>query len=129
MNIRLVVVDDAPFIREVLKNIFASSEIDVVGEAANGLEAVEVVSRLQPQVVLMDIVMPEKSGIEATQEILKKNPGIRIIACSTVDQNTMVLRALDAGCCDYIVKPFKSEDVLKIVRRAATRPAPEENAT
>lgn len=129
MNIRLVVVDDAPFIREVLRNIFASSEIDVIGEATNGLEAVEVISRLQPQVVLMDIVMPEKSGIEATQEILKKNPGIRIIACSTVDQNTMVLRALDAGCCDYIVKPFKSEDVLKIVRRAATRPAPEEKET
>lgn len=118
MGIKLVIVDDAPFIREVLKHIFASTEITVVGEAQDGEEAVGLVLKLKPDVVLMDIVMPRKSGIEATTEIVKERPNVKVIACSTVDQNSMVLRALDAGCCNYIVKPFKAEDVLKAVRAA-----------
>lgn len=119
MGIKLVIVDDAPFIREVLKHIFTGTEIIIVGEATDGEEAVAVVRKLKPVVVLMDIVMPRKSGIEATIEILKELPEVKVIACSTVDQNSMVLRALDAGCCNYIVKPFKAEDVLKAVRAAA----------
>ncbi|NJL24368.1 MAG: response regulator [Calothrix sp. SM1_5_4] len=74
--------------------------------------------RTKPDVVLMDIVMPRKSGIEATQEILEALPQVRVLACSTVDQNSMVMRALEAGCCNYIVKPFKSEEVLSAVRNA-----------
>lgn len=119
MAIKLVIADDAPFIREVLKHIFAATEIDVIGEARDGEEAVELVKRLRPQVVLMDIVMPHKSGIEATIEIVKELPETRVVACSTVDQNNMVLRALDAGCCNYVTKPFKADDVLKAVRSAA----------
>lgn len=119
MAIKLVIVDDAPFIREVLRHIFAGTEIEVVGEARDGEEAVQVVTQLRPQVVLMDIVMPKKSGIEAAMEIVKELPETRVVACSTVDQNSMVMRALDAGCCNYVVKPFKAEDVLKAVRAAA----------
>jgi two-component system chemotaxis response regulator CheY len=119
MAIKLVIVDDAPFIREVLHHIFANTEVEVVGEARDGQEAVETCLRLRPQVVLMDIVMPKKSGIEAATEILKELPETRVVACSTVDQNSMVLRALDAGCCNYVTKPFKAEDVLKAVRNAA----------
>ncbi|MGE3683954.1 MAG: response regulator [Bdellovibrionales bacterium] len=119
MGIRLVIVDDAPFIREVLRHIFTNTEIEVVGEAQDGQEALEVVQNTRPHVVLMDIVMPRKSGVEATAEIVKEFPEIRVIACSTVDQNSMVLRALDAGCCNYITKPFKAEEVLTMVRAAA----------
>lgn len=119
MGIKLVIVDDAPFIREVLRHIFASTEIDVVGEAQDGEDAVTLVRKLRPQVVLMDIVMPRKSGIEAAGEIVKEFPDTRVVACSTVDQNSMVMRALDAGCCNYVVKPFKAEDVLSAVRAAA----------
>jgi two-component system chemotaxis response regulator CheY len=119
MAIKLVIVDDAPFIREVLRHIFAGSEVQVVGEAQDGVEAVETVRALTPDVVLMDVVMPRKSGIDATLEIMKELPNTRVIACSTVDQNAMVLRALDAGCCNYITKPFKAEEVLKAVRTAA----------
>ncbi len=119
MGIRLVIVDDAPFIREVLRHVFFGSEIEVVGEAQDGVEAVALVRQTQPQVVLMDIVMPKKSGIEATSEILKEFPQTRVVACSTLDQNNMVMRALEAGCCNYVTKPFKAEDVLKAVRAAA----------
>ena len=118
MGIKLVIVDDAPFIREVLKHVFASSDVTVVAEAADGEEAIVVVRTYKPDVVLMDIVMPKKSGIEATQEILKELPRTRIIACSTIDQNTMVMRALEAGCCNYLTKPFKAEDVMKAVKAA-----------
>lgn len=118
MAIKLVIVDDAPFIREVLKHIFANSEIEVVGEAQDGEDAVALVRKTAPDVVLMDIVMPRKSGIDASVEIMKELPLTKIIACSTVDQNSMVLRALDAGCCNYITKPFKAEEVLSAVRAA-----------
>lgn len=125
MGIRLVIVDDAPFIREVLKHIFTPTEIEVVGEAYDGEQAIEIVRKLKPDVVLMDIVMPKKSGIEAALIISKELPTIKIIACSTADQNNMVMRAIEAGCCHFITKPFKAEDVLKAVRGAVTQKAKE----
>ena len=125
MGIRLVIVDDAPFIREVLRHIFAKTEIEVVGEAVDGEDAVQMAKRERPHVILMDIVMPRKSGIEAAADILKEFPDIKIIACSTVDQNSMVMRALEAGCCNYVTKPFKGEDVLKAVRNAAAKTSKE----
>lgn len=118
MAIKLVIVDDAPFIREVLRQIFAESEIEVVGEARDGVEAVAAARKLVPDVMLMDIVMPNKSGIEAAAEIIAEFPEMKIIACSTVDQNNMVMRALEAGCCNYITKPFKAKTVLESVRNA-----------
>ena len=119
MGIRLVIVDDAPFIREVLRHTFMNTEIEIVGEAVDGEEAIEVVTRLRPHVVLMDIVMPRKSGIEAAIEISRTLPDIKIVACSTVDQNSMIMRALEAGCCNYVTKPFRAEDVINAVRSAA----------
>jgi two-component system chemotaxis response regulator CheY len=119
MEIKLVIVDDAPFIREVLRHAFSGTEIRVVGEAGDGERAVAVVRETEPDVVLMDIVMPRLSGIEATVQIKRTHPDVQIIACSTVDQNAMVLRALDAGACNYLTKPFKAADVLKVVRAAA----------
>lgn len=126
MKLKLVIVDDAPFIREILKHIFQGTEIDVIAEARDGQEAIEIVTQSKPDAVMMDIVMPIKSGIEATQEILKVLPETKIIACSTVDQNTMVMRALEAGCCDYLTKPFKAQDVLAIVRKAFGKDQPKE---
>lgn len=116
MRLKLVIVDDAPFIREVVKNLVAKSEFDVVGEASDGEEAVKVAQEHRPDIVLMDIVMPRKSGIEAAQEISKILPQTKIIACSTTDSEAIIMRALDAGCCHYIVKPFKAEELLKAMR-------------
>lgn len=118
MGIKLVIVDDAPFIREVMVNIFRTTDIEVIGEAEDGAEAVAIVLEKAPDVVLMDIVMPKKSGIEATREILEKRPQTRIIACSTIDQEQMMLKALEAGCCSYVVKPFNAEALEKAVRTA-----------
>jgi len=119
MGIKLVLADDAPFIREAIRHSLKKTEIEIVGEASDGVEAVEITRKAKPNVVLMDIVMPKKSGIEASVEILKENPHVKIIACSTVDQETMVMRAIEAGCCGYVVKPFKVEELLKAIRSAA----------
>lgn len=119
MSIKLIIVDDAPFIREVVRHLVADSEIELVGEAKDGQEAVSLAKSTQPDVILMDIVMPVKSGIDATREILEFNPKIKIIACSTLDQPTMVEKALEAGCCQYVVKPFKSKELISVIRQAA----------
>lgn len=118
MAIKLVIVDDAPFVREVVRHIFDNTGIEVVGEAQDGEEAVKIVQLTKPQVVLMDLVMPRKSGIEATKEILEQNPKIKIVACSTMDQESMVMRALEAGCCHYITKPFKKDELINAIKNA-----------
>lgn len=116
--IRLIVADDAPFIREIVRNVSEAHGIALVGEATDGDEAIELTAKLEPDVLLLDIIMPNKSGIEAAREISAKQPGVKIIAFSTADQETLVMRALEAGCCSYLVKPFKAEELLKAIREA-----------
>ena len=126
MGIKLVIVDDAPFILEVVRHIAKKTDIEIVGEAKTGVEAIEVVLGSSPDVVLMDIVMPEMSGIEATKEILLKNPNLKIIACSTLDNEVMIMKAIDAGCWDYIVKPFNQEQLIHKITatvKASSKPS------
>lgn len=113
--IRLLVADDAPFIREIVKHVADSNQIELVGEACDGQEAITMAAQLKPDVVLLDIIMPNKSGIEAAKEISAANPKIKMIAFSTADQDTLVMRALEAGCCSFVVKPFKAEDLVKAI--------------
>src|SRR4051794_13117235 len=94
---RVLVVDDAIFMRNMIKDIFASGGFEVVGEAANGLEAVEKYRELKPDLTTMDIVMPFKSGIEATREILKHDSGAVVIMCSALGQESLVMEAIEAG--------------------------------
>ncbi len=121
MAIRVLVVDDAPFIREVISQALQRSGFDIVGEAVDGADAVQKARKLAPDLILMDIVMPQKSGLEATKEILAEMPNVRIVALSTVDQQGMVLKALEAGCCDYVAKPFESAKLIQTLRRALER--------
>lgn len=118
MSIRLLIADDAPFIREVVRNIIKKHDIEIVGEASNGQEAVEMAMTTNPDVILMDIVMPEKNGIEATQEIKKLLPEARIVAFSTETHSSMVLQAVEAGACDYVYKPFKEEEIIRALKQA-----------
>ena len=116
--IRLVVADDAPFIREIVRHVAESNEIDLVGEATDGNEAVSVTKKMKPDVVLLDIIMPNKSGIEAAKEIASFDPSIKLIAFSTADQDTLVMRAIEAGCVSFLVKPFKADELVKAIRQS-----------
>ncbi len=118
MATRVLIVDDAVFMRNTLKEIFTSSGYEIAGEAANGVEAVEKYQDLTPEVTTMDIVMPFKNGIEATREILKSDPSATIIICSALGQESLVMEAIEAGATDFIVKPFKAENVLQVVKKA-----------
>lgn len=113
MGFKVLVVDDAPFIREAIREICLSEGHSVIGEAENGNQAVELAVKLRPEVIIMDLVMPQMSGLEAAKEILKKIPGQPIIACSTLDQNEMIMKAIEAGCVHYVVKPFQRKDLAK----------------
>ena len=114
---RVLVVDDAIFMRNMIKDIFAGDQFDIVGEAANGVEAVEKYKELKPDLVTMDIVMPYKSGIDATREIVQLDPNAVVIMCSALGQESLVMEAIEAGATDFIVKPFRGEDVLAVVKK------------
>ena len=117
MGVRVMVVDDALFMRNMLKDIFTKAGHEVVGEAANGEEAVARYAELKPDLVTMDIVMPMKSGIEALHEIRGADPNACVVMCSALGQDALVVEAVQAGAKDFIVKPFKEERVLDVVRR------------
>ena len=115
---RVMIVDDAAFTRNMLKAIISKIDlIEVVGEAANGVEAISLYKKLNPDLVTMDLVMPEKGGIEATEEILKINPGALIVVVSALGQEALVLEAAKKGAKDFIQKPFKSEQILEVMDR------------
>ncbi len=116
MSAKVFIVDDAAFIREVLSQILIKHGFDIAGEAENGNEAVEKILKERPDLVIMDVVMPVKSGVQATEEILKKDPTIPIIACSTEGSDAMVTRAIGAGCVDFVVKPFKINDLVATIK-------------
>ncbi len=119
MGLKVLIVDDALFMRNMLREIFTKAGYEIVGEAGDGEEAVEKYQRLQPDLVTMDIVMPRKSGIEALQEIMAEHPGAQVVMCSALGQESLILEAVQAGAKDFIVKPFKEERVLEVVRRVA----------
>ena len=121
---RVLVVDDAIFMRNMIKDIFSGGGFEVVGEAANGLEAVEKYRDLRPDLTTMDIVMPFRSGIDATREIVKQDPKAVIVMCSALGQESLVMEAIEAGAADFVVKPFKPEDVLRVVQKVMGARAP-----
>jgi len=122
MAIKVLIVDDAMFMRNMIAEIFngkkyREEDYQVVGEAENGIEAVEKYKEHDPDIVTMDIVMPEMTGIEALKEIMGMDSGANVIMCSALGQDSLVMEALDAGAKDFIVKPFQPEKVLDVVVR------------
>jgi two-component system chemotaxis response regulator CheY len=114
---RILVVDDAAFMRMMLKDILTKAGHEIVGEAANGVEAVEKYKELRPDVVTMDITMPEMNGIDAIKEIKKIDPNATVIVCSAMGQQAMVIEAIQAGAKDFIVKPFQPARVIEAVQK------------
>jgi two-component system chemotaxis response regulator CheY len=115
---RILVVDDAAFMRMMLKDILTKNDFEIVGEAEDGKKALEKYKELQPDLVTMDITMPEMDGIEAVKQIKNFDPEAKIIICSAMGQQAMVIDAIQAGALDFIVKPFQPERVIEAVRKA-----------
>lgn len=113
----ILIVDDAAFMRMMIKDILIKNGYTVVGEAENGLRAVEKYKELSPDLVIMDITMPEMDGIQAVRQIKKINADAKIIMCSAMGQQAMVIESIQAGARDFIVKPFQADRVLEAVKK------------
>jgi two-component system chemotaxis response regulator CheY len=114
---RVLVVDDAAFMRMMIKDILRKGGYEVVGEAEDGMKAIEKFKELSPDLVTMDITMPDMDGISAVKEIRKINPDAIIIMCSAMGQQAMVIDAIQAGAKDFVVKPFQPDRVLEAIRK------------
>lgn len=114
---KILVVDDAMFMRMMLKEILSKNGYEVVGEAANGREAIDKYIELRPDLVLLDITMPEMDGITALKEIKHIDPQAVVVVCSAMGQQAMVIEAIQNGALDFIVKPFQQNRVIESLKR------------
>ena len=119
---RVLIADDASFMRQMIRDIIEPEGYEVVGEASDGVEVVEKFRKLRPDLVMMDIVMPKRSGIDAVRAIRSEDAGATVVMCSALGQETLVMEAIQAGAKDFIVKPFKPDAVIttlaKVVEKA-----------
>ena len=113
----VLICDDALFMRTMLGDILRQAGFEIVGEAQTGAEAVRKYKELQPSLVTMDIVMPDMGGIDAVRVIMKEYPDARILMCSAMGQQALVIEAIQAGARDFVVKPFQPSRVLEAVQR------------
>jgi two-component system chemotaxis response regulator CheY len=117
MPTKVLIVDDAMFMRAILKDVLVNAgNFEVVGEATDGEEAVKFAKELNPDLITMDIVMPNMDGIEATKQIIKATPSVKIVMCSALGQEPLIMESLASGAKDFVVKPFSAEKVLKVIQ-------------
>lgn len=114
----ILIVDDATFMRMMIKDILEKNGYEVIGEANNGITAVEKYKELSPELVIMDITMPEMDGIAALKAIKASDPNATVIMCSAMGQQAMVIDAIQAGAKDFIVKPFQADRVIEAIQKA-----------
>lgn len=119
MSVRLLVVDDAMIIRELIKEAAAEAGFEVVGEATNGREAVERFTELRPDVVTLDLVMPQYDGLHALEGILAVDPGARVVVVSALEQTTILKEAFRKGASDFITKPFDKKLLVATIENVA----------
>jgi two-component system, chemotaxis family, chemotaxis protein CheY len=115
---RVLIADDAAFMRMMIRNILTQNGHEVVGEAENGQEAVQRYAELKPDVTTMDITMPEKDGIAALKEIMAADPTARVVMCSALGQESKVIESIRSGAKDFVVKPFQQDRVLAALAKA-----------
>ncbi len=118
---KVLVVDDAQFMRLTLTNILKNAGYEVVGEASDGQMAIDMYKQLKPDLVTMDITMPNMNGIDATREIIKYDPNAKILMCSAVGQQKIVVEAIQIGAKDFIVKPFDESRVIETINRLLSK--------
>jgi two-component system, chemotaxis family, chemotaxis protein CheY len=119
---KILLADDLSFMRMIQKEILTQRGYTIVGEAANGLEAVEKYGALRPDLVLLDITMPLMNGLEAMRKIFTIDPSARVIMCSALGQQNLIVEAIKAGVKDFVVKPFKPERILSAIEKALKSP-------
>jgi two-component system chemotaxis response regulator CheY len=115
---RVLVVDDAAFMRKMVSDALTGGGHEIVGEAANGAEAVQRFQELRPDIMTLDITMPEKDGLTALREIIAVDPGAKVVMCSALGQESKVLESIKLGAKDFVVKPFQVDRVLSAVEKA-----------
>jgi two-component system chemotaxis response regulator CheY len=125
MTKTVLIVDDIQYVRKALKQILTSQGFKVIGEASNGEEAVRLYDENRPDFVTMDLVMPVLNGVEATKKIMQLDPNATILILSSMMEENLVTEAIHAGAKDYIVKPFQTDEVLKVVRNALNHSQPD----
>jgi two-component system chemotaxis response regulator CheY len=114
---RILIVDDAAFMRMMIRDILSKNGFEVCGEANDGAQAIEKFKELKPDLITMDITMPEMDGIHALKEIKKIEPNAKVIMCSAMGQQAMVIDAIQAGAKDFIVKPFQADRVIEAIKK------------
>jgi two-component system chemotaxis response regulator CheY len=115
---RVLVVDDAAFMRKMVSDVLTKGGHEVVGEAGNGVEAIARFQELKPEVMTLDITMPEKDGLSALKELMELEPSARVVMCSALGQESKVLESIKLGAKDFVVKPFQADRVLEAVGKA-----------
>ena len=117
MGKNILICDDAAFMRMMIKDILTKNGYNVAGEAENGAKGIEKYKELKPDLVLMDITMPEMDGIEALKAIKSADSNAKVIMCSAMGQQAMVIESIQAGAKDFIVKPFQADRVIEAVKK------------
>ena len=121
MSVSVLIVDDLPMMRQAIREVLLENGIKVAGEAHNGRSALQLYQALQPDVVLMDITMPVMDGLEALRRLKQMDSRIRVIMCSSMSGQKYVLRAIQLGARDFIVKPFQAERIVSSIRKTVGR--------
>ena len=119
MQVRVLIVDDLEFMRTAIREILLSAGISVAGEAVDGMDGIRKYHELRPDVVLMDITMPRLDGLNALKRIRREDPLARVVMCSSLGQDRYIIRAIQLGARDFIVKPFRPQRVVSAVKKAA----------
>jgi two-component system chemotaxis response regulator CheY len=117
MGAKIMLVDDAAFMRIMLKDILTKNGFEVCGEAENGERALERYVECKPDLVLLDITMPELDGIETLKGLMEKDPKAKVIMCSAMGQQTMVIEAIQCGAKDFVVKPFQPDRIVEAINK------------
>ena len=128
MNKRILIVDDSFYMRTMLKNMLTDAGYEVVGEAANGAQAVEMAASTNPDLITLDVILPDNTGLDVLKSLRLIQPNAKVVMCSAVGQEVIVTEAIESGALAYIVKPFSEEKVLEIVGSALKNDAAESAA-
>jgi two-component system chemotaxis response regulator CheY len=117
VKLRVLVVDDAIFMRRMISDILVESGMEIVGEAETGVKAIERYKELRPDLVTMDIIMPEMNGIDAVRKIIEQDAQAKIVMCSALGQQALVQDAIAAGAKDFLIKPFNAARVVEVIAK------------